>query len=102
MEAYNKLVRDNIPDIIRKNGEEPIVEILDDVQYKRLLSMKLLEEVNEYIEDENIEELADVYEVFLAILKSRGIEMSEVEKMALEKRNKRGAFDKKIYLKQVK
>lgn len=38
---YKKLVRDNIPDIIRKNSEEPIIEILDNDRYKEELEKKL-------------------------------------------------------------
>ena len=32
---FNKLVRDNIPNIIINNGEEPITRILTDKQYKK-------------------------------------------------------------------
>ena len=41
---YNKLVRDNIPDIIKNNGGEPIIRILDDSEYKSELEKKLYEE----------------------------------------------------------
>ena len=30
--VYNKLVRDNIPNIIRNNNEEPITRILSDAE----------------------------------------------------------------------
>lgn len=32
---YNKLVRDNIPDIIKNNGEIPITKTLDEADYKK-------------------------------------------------------------------
>lgn len=31
--VYNKLVRDNIPDICKANGEEPFTRILTDEEY---------------------------------------------------------------------
>ena len=41
---YNKLVRDNIPDIIKENGEMPVIRLLDDISYKSELEKKLYEE----------------------------------------------------------
>ncbi len=99
---YNKLVRDKIPEIIEKNGGIPISRILDDKEYKKCLDEKLIEEVQEYLKDDNEEELADVYEVFINILKYKGIELKKIEEIALEKKIKRGGFDKKIYLEEVK
>lgn len=43
-QIYNKLVRDNIPNIISKNGETPITRVLSDVEYKEELERKLYEE----------------------------------------------------------
>ena len=98
MREYNKLVRDNIPKIIEQDGNIPITRILDDEEYLKELDKKLLEEVNEYLNDQNIEELADIYEVLLAILKARKIELEELEKVRKEKVLKKGAFEEKIYL----
>lgn len=46
---YNKLVRDKIPEIIRKNNEIPIIKQLNDIEYKSELERKLLEEYNEVL-----------------------------------------------------
>lgn len=98
---YNKLVRDNIPEIIKKNGGEPKTRILGNEEYKKMLDEKLLEEVNEYLKDNNIEEIADIYEVIKAILKYKKSTFEDVEKTALEKKIKRGAFEEKIFLEEV-
>lgn len=92
-----KLIRDKIPEIIKKDGQTPIIRILDNKEFLEELDKKLLEEVNEYKEDKTIEELADVLEVFLAICKEKNFSLEEVEKVRKEKRDKRGGFDKHIF-----
>ena len=62
---YNKLVRDNIPSIIKGNGATPITRILNEEEYKKELEKKLYEEYNEVLEasgEDRIEELADMIE----------------------------------------
>ena len=44
MQKYDKLVRDKIPLIITKNGEKPIIKILNDKDFKHELEKKLYEE----------------------------------------------------------
>lgn len=98
---YNKLVRDNIPEIIKKNGEEPICSTLNNKDYFNLLNKKLKEETDEYIADKNVEELADIIEVIYAILKFKDIPIEEFEKVRIKKSTERGSFDKKIFLEKV-
>lgn len=102
MKIFNKLVRNNIPVKIKLNNEIAETRILSDEEYEKELNIKLLEEANEAINaktNEDIkEELADIYEVMLAKLKLINSDMKEIEKIATSKRNKRGSFDKKIFL----
>ena len=98
---YNKLVRDNIPDILKKNGATPIVRILDDEEYFKELNRKLKEELNEYLDGNDIEELADLYEVMLAILDYKKMSLMEFDIIRKMKVEKRGAFKNKIYLESV-
>lgn len=103
--VYNKLVRDNIPEIIIKDRCKPITRILTDEEYKKELEIKLLEEYKEVLETktskERIEELADMLEVIqsLAILENKTLE--DVIETAKIKRLKRGGFEKKIFLERV-
>ncbi len=102
MKTYNKLVRDKIPEIIKeKDNKVPIFRILDDKEYLFELNKKLLEEVNEYIEENNVEELADIVEVIYGILNYMEISVEEFEKIRKDKSEKRGAFLEKIYLESV-
>lgn len=99
--VYNKLVRDRIPEIIKSKGDECITEILPEDKYLEMLDEKLDEELKEYHEDQNIEELADLVEVIYAVTKARGYTLEELEKTRREKAEKRGAFENRILLKKV-
>ena len=98
MKIYNKLVRDKIEEIMISNGAKPITRILSDEEYKKELDKKLLEEVKEYLESGEIEELADIEEVILAILNTKGKTKENLEEIRKNKVLKRGAFYKKIFL----
>ena len=99
--TYNKLVRDNIPAIIEATGAACETEILSDTDYLRLLDAKLDEELAEYRQDPNLEELADLMEVICACAKARGYTLAELEATRAEKAAKRGGFDRKVLLKTV-
>lgn len=98
MKIYNKLVRDNIPGIMIKNGAEPVTRILSDEEYLVELDRKLQEEVQEYLKDGNVEELADIEEVLRAIIDVKKVSYTEFEEIREQKVLKRGAFKKKIFL----
>lgn len=101
MKIYNKLVRDKITDIIEADGRIAKYRILDDNEYRQELNKKLQEEVKEYLEDNNVEELADIVEVIYGILNSMNVSIKEFEKIRINKQEKRGAFEKKIYLEEA-
>lgn len=101
MKIYNKLVRDKIIDIIEADGRIAKYRILDDNEYRQELNKKLQEEVKEYLEDNNVEELADIVEVIYGILNSMDVSIKEFEKIRMNKQEKRGAFEKKIYLEEA-
>ena len=95
---YNKLVRDLIPDIIEKSGRSCKTRILSDEEYLKMLDAKLDEELAEYHEDQNLEELADILELVHAAAVARGYTPEELESARAEKAAKRGGFRKKIFL----
>lgn len=99
MKIFNKLVRDKIPEIIKeKDNKTCTTEILDDDKYLEELNRKLQEELKEYLESGKLEELADLEEVLRAILKVKKVDYNNFEKIRKDKVEKRGAFDKKIFL----
>ena len=101
VKLYNKLVRDRIPEIISERGATCETEILSQAEYLRLLDSKLEEELVEYKQDQNLEELADLLEVIYACAAARGYSTAELEALRKDKADKRGGFEKRILLKSV-
>lgn len=102
MICCNKLVRDRIPEIIEASGKTCVTEILSDADYLKMIDAKLDEELAEYHRDQNIEELADLIEVIYAAAKARGYTLEQLEQMRSEKAVKRGGFEKRLLLKEVR
>lgn len=96
---YNKLIRDRIPEIIRASGGSALTEVLDDARYLELADRKLDEELAEYHESGNVEELADLLEVIYAAAAARGCSAAELDAIRAKKAAERGAFEKKLLLK---
>ncbi len=95
-----KLVRDKIPEIIKSQGREPIIRILDQQEYKTELEKKLDEEVSEYHSSKEIEELADILEVVYALCEADGYAKEELEQVCQRKHEVRGGFAGKIFLEE--
>jgi predicted house-cleaning noncanonical NTP pyrophosphatase (MazG superfamily) len=101
MKVYNKLIRDKIPEIIESTGKKYKIEVLDDVQYKQALDEKLKEELDEYLTDDSVDELADLVEVIYAMLDYKGVTLEAFEKIRLDKQKDRGAFKQRLFLEYV-
>ncbi|WJQ82612.1 nucleoside triphosphate pyrophosphohydrolase [Brevibacillus brevis] len=105
MIVYNKLIRDKIPQIMKEKGKEFTVHKLSNEQFETELKNKLSEELQEFNQatpQEEIEELADMVEVIYAYLKYKGVSINEFEKIRLNKQEKRGGFEEKLFLVDVK
>ena len=98
MKEFYKLVRDKIPQIIENNNETCKTRILSDEEYLLELNEKIQEELQEYLESGDIEELADLEEVLRAILDVKACSYEEFEKIRSQKVEKRGAFKERIFL----
>lgn len=102
---YHKLVRDKIPNIIRDNGEVPIVKILDYDQYKEELKKKLMEECQEVLDatgNNRIMELADLLEVMISLSELENKTLDDINFAREQKKNERGGFSERLFLEDVK
>ena len=98
MTKYHKAIRDKIPEIIKKDGYSCNVKTLSDDEFLVEIEKKLSEEVAEYQNDKNPEELADIIEVIYRIAQLKGISKEELKKIRIKKVEKRGVFEKNLFL----
>jgi predicted house-cleaning noncanonical NTP pyrophosphatase (MazG superfamily) len=95
-----KLVRDRIPEIIRASGIEPVVYRANSAEYRQRLREKLHEESLEVLHAPDaasvIDELADVWEVLLALAADLGLDEQSLRLAAARKVNARGAFESRL------
>lgn len=104
-QTYDKLVRDNIPERIIKNGGEPFYRILNGEEYWSYLLKKDLEELEEVrkakTEKEILEELADKLELIRAMGAFHNFNLDDIIKAADIKKINNGGFQKRILLEKV-
>ena len=98
---YNKLVRDYIPQIISDSGKKCNVAVLSEADYQSALERKMEEEIAEYRESHELEELADLMEVIIAAAEAQGYSLEELDAARIKKKISRGGFSQRILLKSV-
>ena len=95
---FHKLVRDKIPQIIEAQGEKVSIRILDDTEYTQCLRKKLDEEVAEFHQSNDPEELADILEVVFALGEDMGFTKEDLMEISRKKNEKCGRFQDRIFL----
>lgn len=105
MPIYNKLVRDKIPQVIEKSGCTFTSRTLGPSEYLTEIKKKLYEEVEEFQKTRNdqdaLEELADILELIHAALSNHAVTFEDLEKIRIAKKEKRGGFEKGVFLIEV-
>jgi predicted house-cleaning noncanonical NTP pyrophosphatase (MazG superfamily) len=98
MKVYNKLVRDRIPQILGEKGVKYEARRLDVVEFQDALVEKLKEELNEYLEAKNPEELADLLEVIYTLAAVQGYGFRKLEEVRIKKSLTNGLFRDRVFL----
>ncbi len=90
------MTRDLVVDRLR------LAKDADENEYWDRLKIKLKEEVDEFIQDSNKDEMADIFEVITAINSFKGWTIEEIVEVQKKKIEERGGFKDKIILNEVK
>jgi predicted house-cleaning noncanonical NTP pyrophosphatase (MazG superfamily) len=94
-----KLVRDRVPEKIRKEGLEPQVSRAEGPE--RFAREKVLEEAAEFEEEGDHEELADLLEAVDHYIESSGISRERIEEIQERKNREAGGFSESLVLRGV-
>lgn len=102
MGKYNKLVRDGIPEIIRRAGQHCVVEVMIEEDYQQALRQKLVEEANEVVQaqtlQELVRELADLQEVIDTLITTNAFSRETIVQEQERRRAERGGFEQRLRL----
>ncbi len=99
---YNKLCRDNVPEIIRGKGFECDVHEMDHDEYREQIVRKVLEEArgvaNHLGRESLMNELADLQITIEAVKKEFGISQADMEKAVANSIEEKGGFEERLFL----
>ncbi len=98
-----KLIRDNIHNYVEDKTRVYQLPKMNDLSLGMVLKDKLEEETKEVCEakpEDMLEELADVYEVLLALGAAYGHTLQSIQAFADQKRNTLGGFRDKWFLRE--
>ena len=101
MKVYNKLVRDNIPEIIENAGKKFDIHYAKAEELVSLLEAKLQEEALEFSQDKNLEELADLMEVIFGLSSALGYSEEDLLNKREKKNLREAGFKEGIVLERV-
>ena len=94
-----KLVRDNIPAIIKKSDRNVIYrKSKNREEMLSLLGQKLIEESKEYTQNQETEELVDILEVIYTILDLTKTSIDKLQEIRRNKKQIKGGFEKGFIL----
>jgi predicted house-cleaning noncanonical NTP pyrophosphatase (MazG superfamily) len=99
---YNKLIRDKIPEIIRKAGWIPTIRVLKKSELLGAIKKKVSEEARELMQAKDkegiIDEIIDIQELLDVLSLEIKLTKTEINKFQKAKRGKRGGFKKRLFL----
>lgn len=96
---YNKLIRDKVPEIMRKQGKKLQYHVAStDEEFEFKLRAKLQEEIDEFAVRMDMDSLADVFEVMDAICDFYGVDVKDLKAHKENRKIELGGFSGKIVL----
>lgn len=96
---YHKLVRDNIPRRMVRDGSKIKFEVLSDTNlYQLELKNRVLSELDALDNNQSVDNLADILEAVKALAELQGLSWTDVINWQETKRQVYGGFSGRMYL----
>ncbi|MFB6146044.1 MAG: hypothetical protein ABEJ99_06120 [Candidatus Nanohaloarchaea archaeon] len=92
-------MRDRIPEIIEEDREKPVKQRVDGEELSVFLRTKLVEDAEEFGENCELEELADILEVLERVFEL--VDEDRVRDIKKQKKDSRGGFSRNIVLEDI-
>jgi predicted house-cleaning noncanonical NTP pyrophosphatase (MazG superfamily) len=98
---YNKLIRDNMPQIMQQKGTKIVYhEAEADGEYWAALMRKFQEEITEFEQAPSVDQVADILDVLEAVIDFKKMDKKELQALRKDKQNTFGGFTKGWILEQ--
>lgn len=103
MKIFKKLIRDNMPEIMEREGKKLITRVLtDDKEFIDALLRKMIEEIQEMRQgDDPKEKISYLYEILEALIGVHGLSKEEIFETQKKRHEERGGFAKRLFLEGV-
>lgn len=101
METCNKIVRNNIPDILKSMGKKFEVENLDKDSALEFLYLNLISTIYDGLESKSLDDIIESIDLLVEIGKEYGYTDDEISNQRNIIRKEKGDFSKKLFLKNT-
>ena len=102
MKIFKKLIRDKMPEIMKAQGKELDVRVLESDEFKEALRRKIIEEVSELKDAKNeaeaMDKIAYLHEIADSLGDAYGFPRKDVLALKEKVRAERGGFEKRLFL----
>ncbi|MCC2630485.1 MAG: hypothetical protein K0S38_294 [Candidatus Paceibacter sp.] len=96
---YNKLIRDNVPELMQKKDKKIQYHAAGSEQeFWSVLMRKLQEEMNEFEKEPTMEQYIDILDVIDEIARAKNFDLKELKALREQKNIEQGGFEKRWVL----